>query len=573
MSALKKSGKVASLPDLSDFRKRYPLTVASFGSLANREGYLARIWEADACWQEMMERGPQAPSEVLVKGAPPAGLAVEAEFEIIYAGGVLGLLHAAVMAHRYKRRVMVFDTQEGLGRTERDWNISDEELGELERAGLFNRDELEAAIINRYRSGFVKFHDAASRVKTPPLWMSGVFDIALDANRLLALAAQKIRTSETGSELMEGSRFVRCYAQTDRVLVEVEEARTRRRRLLSARLFIDAMGTDSTVARQLNEGRASVTHVCPTVGTIARGFVRGEGPERVDFNVGEILVSNEDAHDHRQLIWEGFAGRPQRDEYTTYLFFYDAVDSPADKSLLALFERYFEKLPRYKRTGAQWRVIRPVFGYAPGFQHHGWMNRRRAADNRVMLIGEAAGISSPLAFSGLGPHVRHLKKWTHMVDLGLEADLLDANALNEICVAELGLAQVASLAELLRPTPTSAAPAVNETLNAVMAALHNLDERVRRELFQDRLSLSALRNLLSHTVRLYPRILQRLREHLGARGTLWWLANIAEAAFSERRAAPTSTSLSDAEQEEEPAQKFARYLRHYKNRQGADKQG
>ncbi|MEA2174078.1 MAG: lycopene cyclase CruA [Blastocatellia bacterium] len=564
MSVLMKSGKGQGVPDLSDFRKRYPLTVASFGSLANREGYLARIWEMDERWRQMMERGPQAtPAEALVKGAPPVGLTVEAEFEIIYAGGSLGLLHAAVMAHRYKRRVMVFDAR-SLGQTERDWNVSEEELGELERAGLFERAELEASILNRYRSGFVKFHDAASRVKTPPLWMSGVFDIALDANRLLDLAARKIRSSETGSELMEGSRFVRCYVQPDRVLVEVEETRTGKRRLFGARLFIDATGTDSSLARQLNEGRTTVTHVCPTVGTVARGFVRGDGPDRVDFNVGEILVSNEDAHDHRQLIWEGFAGHPQRDEYTTYLFFYDALDSPADKSLLALFERYFEKLPGYKRTGAQWRVMRPVFGYTPGFQHHGWMTRRRTADDRVMLIGDAAGFSSPLAFSGLGPHVRHLQRLTHMVDLGLEADLLDAGALGEINAVEHRLAQVASLAELLRPTPRSEAPAVNETLNAVMAALHSLDERVRRELFQDRLTFSALRNLLSHTVRLYPRIIQRLREHLGARGTLWWLANIAEAAFTERRHAPAPFSLSGAEHDEQPAQKFARHLRHYK---------
>jgi lycopene cyclase CruA len=329
------------------------------------------------------------------------------------------------------------------------------------------------------------------------------------------------------------------------------------------------MGASSGVARQLNEGR-TITHVCPTVGTVARGFVRGTEPDKVDFNVGEILVSNEDAHDHRQLIWEGFAGHPSRDEYTTYLFFYDAVDSPADKSLLALFERYFEKLPGYKRTGAQWRVMRPVFGYTPGFQHRGWMNRRRTAEERVMLIGDAAGSSSPLAFSGLGPHVRHLKRLTHMVDLGLEADLLDAAALSEINAAETGLAQAASLAEFLRPMPGSDAPAVNETLNAVMAALHSLDERVRRELFQDRMTFSALKNLLSHTVRLYPRIIQRMREHLGARGTFLWFANITAAAFSEKRGAADLSSLSAAaEHDEQPAQTFARYLRHYKNRHGA----
>ncbi|MBA2340252.1 MAG: hypothetical protein H0V88_07640, partial [Pyrinomonadaceae bacterium] len=43
------------------------------------------------------------------------------------------------------------------------------------------------------------------------------------------------------------------------------------------------------------------------------------------------------------------------------------------------------------------------------------------------------------------------------------------------------------------------------------------------------------KELLSRTARLYPRIFQRLREHLGARGTLWWLAGIGEAVWHDRR--------------------------------------
>lgn len=568
MTALAKPAKKYNAPDLSDFRRRYPLTVANFGALANREAWLGRIWELDARWQHAMEGDDRsAPEEAIVRGALPAGLTVEAEFEIIYAGGALGLLHAATMACRYGRRVMVFD-QQVVGQTNSDWNISDEDLREFEHAGLFTREEIEATVVNRYRSGFVKFHDAASRVKTPPLWIDGVLDVAVAADKLLALATVKIRASQTQSAVTDGLRFVRCYAQPARVIVELEEARTGKRRLFAARLFVDAMGVDSPVARQLNDGQM-MTHVCPTVGTVARGFVRGEEPDRVDFSVGEILVSNEDARDHRQLIWEGFAGSSQRDEYATYLFFYDAVGSPADKSLLALFEHYFEALPRYKRTGAQWRVTKPVFGFLPSSNHRGRANRKRTADARILLIAESADRSSPLAFNGFGSHARNLKRLTHLTDLALEADLLDASSLAEISMVEPGVAQAASLVEFLRPTPKSAPSAVNETLNAVMAALHNLDERVRRELFQDRLTLAAFKNLLSHTARLYPRIFQRMREHLGARGTFWWLANVAEAAFSERRGARAALAHAN-ESGEDGAQKFARHVRLYKNQHGAD---
>ena len=568
-----KTASASAGPDLAYFRGRYPLTVASFGALAEREAWLRRVWELDARWQGAMERNtPDKAEEAIVRGAPPANLAVEGSFDIIYAGGVLGLLHAAVMSCRYNQRVLVFDAHT-VGRTHRDWNISDEELREFDRAGLFTEEEIESAVVNRYRAGFVKFHDAASRVKAEPLWMNGVLDVALEADKLLALAAAKIHAhGPRGCATMDGLRFVRCYVEPERVSVEVEDANGLRK-LFSAHLFVDATGTNSPVSRQINEGR-SITHVCPTVGTVARGFARGDEPDKVDFNVGEILVSTEDASDHRQLIWEGFAGSPRRDEYTTYLFFYDAVDSPADKSLLALFEKYFEALPAYKRAGAQWRVQKPVFGYIPSFHHHGWMGgRKRTATDRVMLIGDAAGLSSPLTFCGFGSHVRNLRRLTHLTSLALTADLLDADSLSEINAYEPRVAQMASLAEFLRPAAQSQPSAVNETLNAVMAALHHLDDRVRRELFQDRMTFSALKSLLGHTAKLYPRIFQRVREHLGARGTFWWAANIAEAVLNERRGKRAKEPEQNAETGgEAAAREFARYVSIYKNGKSPDEQ-
>ncbi|MGH9943502.1 MAG: NAD(P)/FAD-dependent oxidoreductase [Pyrinomonadaceae bacterium] len=560
-------------PDLSYFRRHYPLTVTHFGGLAEREAHLRRVWELDARWQESLGGQKTSAEEVIVRSAPPAHLVCEGEFEIVYAGGVLGLLHAAVMACRYGRRVLVLDAH-AVGRTHRDWNISDEELREFERAGLFTKEEIERAVVNRYRAGFVKFHDKGSRVKAPPLWMNHVLDVAIEADQLLALAAEKIRAQGPPEcALLDGLRFVRAYVEPDRVSVEVEDGRGRRR-LFAARLFVDATGTNSPVARQLNGGRA-LTHVCPTVGTVARGFARGEGPDRVDFGVGEILVSTEGVSENRQLIWEGFAGSPARDEYTTYLFFYDAVDSPADKSLLALFERYFASLPSYKRAGAQWRVVKPVFGYIPSVHRQGWKDqRKRTADDRVLTVGDAAGLSSPLTFCGFGSHVRNLRRLTHLTELALAANLLDAGSLSEVSAYEPRVAQMSSLAEFLRPAPKGGGDAsqVNETLNAVMAALHGLDERVRRQLFQDRMTFGALKSLLGRTAQLYPRIFQRVRDHLGARGTLWWIAGIAEAAFSERRArraADAPEALSD-ETETTPAAEFAHHVARYQKERGAE---
>ena len=179
---------IEGAPDLAEFRRRYPLTVANFGALGAREAWLRRIWAAGAGWQERAGDSGDG-CEAFVRGAPPAGLEVAGEFETIYAGGALGLLHAAVAACRHGRRVLVFD-RAATGRAGRDWNVSGEELRALERTELFTRAEIERAIVNRRAASFVKFHDRGSRVKAPPLWLRNVLDVTLDADALHALAAE-----------------------------------------------------------------------------------------------------------------------------------------------------------------------------------------------------------------------------------------------------------------------------------------------------------------------------------------------------------------------------------------------
>jgi lycopene cyclase CruA len=522
-------------PDLAHFRRRYPETVASFGALPRREEWLRRIWEMETAWRADWETrgGAYAEQEAVVFGPPPSGREAEGEFDVGYVGGASALLHAAALACGHERRVLVVGPVRAEGEAGGVWNLSEDELKELAGAGVFTREEVEAAVLNRYRGGFVKFHDAASRVKAGPLWVTGALDVAVDGERLTALAAGRLASK--GSTVARELRFVRAYVEPSRVTVETEGVGGARR-FFAARLFVDASGADSPVARQLNGGRGAAARVRPSVGTVARGFVRGEGHDEADFRAGEILVSTEDASAHRQLLWEGFAGAPARGDYATRLFFHDTTDSPADKSLLSLFERYFETLPTYKRRGAGWRVERPVFGYAHA-PREGWRSRRRVACERVMLLGDAgvgAGAFAP-GVRGACADVGRLRRVARGTDAALTSGALDAGALMEVC--DGGTARVAAalgLAEFMRPAAKGAPHAVNETLNALAAALGGLEEGERREVFRGRMTTGVLRRLLARTARLYPRIFARVREHFGARGTLCWLAGLAEAAWKER---------------------------------------
>ena len=528
--------RAALAPDLAHFRRRYPETVASFGALPERETWLRRIWELEAAWRSDWETrgGAYAEQEAVVFGPPPAAAPkAEGEFDVIYAGGAAALLHAAALACGHARHALVVGGARAEGEGGGVWNLSEDELKELESSSLFTREEVEGAVLNRYRGGFVRFHDAASRVKAGPLWVTGALDVAVDGERLTAMAAGRLaRLASKGSAVMRELRFVRAYVEPSRVTVETEEP-SGVRRFFAARLFVDASGADSPVARQLNGGRGASARVRPSVGTVSRGFVRGEGRDEADFRSGEILVSTEDASAHRQLLWEGFAGAPARGDYATRLFFHDTTDSPADKSLLSLFERYFESLPTYKRAGAGWRVARPVFGYAHA-PREGWRARRRVACDRVLLLGDAGAGAAAFA-PGARADVGELRSVTRETEAALASGALDATALSKVC--DGGSARVAaalSLAEFMRPAAKGAPHAVNETLNALAAALGGLEEGERREVFRGRMTTGALRRLLARTARLYPRIFTRVREHFGARGTLCWLAGLAEAAWRER---------------------------------------
>lgn len=514
--------------DLSYLRSRFPETVARISELEDGESHLRRIHEIDQRWQKARSAREETPQTIEFT---ERNYGVDVfDFDIIYAGGTLGLLHAAVMSHRYRRKVLVVDAHR-VGETHRDWNISDEELQSFIRVGLFSEEEIEKAVVNRYRTGFVKFSDTNSSIKTPKLFMDKVLDVAIDANILLEHAKEKLIRS--GSVVLDRHLLRQSRVFRDCVEVTLEDCGSGTSKTLRAKLLCDATGTNSDISRQLNSGR-SITHICPTVGTVSTGFIHGKADDEVDFDIGEILVSTEDITEGRQLIWEGFAGSREKDEYTTYLFFYDSVDSPADKSLFPLFEEYFRKLSTYKKPGPNWKVVKPVYGYIPSIHHHTWKNAKRTAADRILLIGDAAGLSSPLTFCGFGSHVRNLERLTEMTETAFNNNAFDEGSLAEINAYEANVSQMASLAEFMRPMPRSESFVVNETMNAVMKALENLAPEIRKQLFQDRVTFKSFAKVLKETATLHPKVFKLMFEHLGVKGAFWWIANIAKAALEER---------------------------------------
>ena len=259
----------------AEIAARYPHTVAAFAAMGALD-HLEQIARLDAAWDAIRRGALDAVSDdIYSPQLPTPNSQLPANYDLIYAGGGLGLLHAVVMA-RYGYRVLLFDRGE-VGCAHREWNISRDELRALVEVGFCDWDELRDVIMAEYDSGVVRFY-AGPGERATELWMPDVLNVALDANALLRMARRKLEAA--GGVVLDGRAFRRVVANDNgplHVQVELERADGGIEQY-TGRLLLDGMGSGSPLAQQ-RFGGAPFAGVCPTVGTVATGFVAGSAPD------------------------------------------------------------------------------------------------------------------------------------------------------------------------------------------------------------------------------------------------------------------------------------------------------
>jgi lycopene cyclase CruA len=497
---------------------RYPQTVGHFVDM-NALDHLERVARLEQGWQRIMN-GAYDPS---VHAVVPS-LIGSAEYDLIYAGGGLGLLHAAVMALRYGRRVLVFDRSE-VGCVHREWNISRAELQAFVDLELLTWDEIESVVMREYRDGLVRFYNGPhSDVPPAELWLPEVLNVALDAGALLQLMRRKLE--QAGGAVRSGRAFrtVRVNARGPILVeVELENLTTGATECYRTRLLLDGMGSTSPLALLRHAG-SPFAGVCPTVGTVAEGFAQGPALDEYDPTLGDILVSVADAQDGEQLMWEGFPGRG--DELTVYLFYYSAVrkNQPADRySLLDLFERYFDLLPTYKRPGSHFRHVKPVYGYIPA--RHSLRAQEAPLLRGVLPVGDSAAQQSPLTFCGFGSHVRNLHRTTSLLDTALRHSVLEPAHLGAINAFQTNVSLNWVFSRFMEPWDQ--ADDVNRLQNIFYEVLQELGVERSTRFFRDRMRWSDYHPMLFGTLRRYPTILLVALRILGVQGIVQWAGDYA----------------------------------------------
>ena len=317
------------------------------------------------------------------------------------------------------------------------------------------------------------------------------------------------------------TEFTRVDVDRAQVTVHAKDLRTDAVRSINGRLLVDAMGTASPIAWQLNGGRA-FDSVCPTVGAvIASGFEPGVW----DARYGDVLNSHGDISRGRQLIWELFPA--DGEALTFYLFHYHQVHPENPGSLLEMYEDFFTILPEYRRCDMDQLVWKkPTFGYIPG---HFTTSRgdRQVAFDRLIALGDAASLQSPLIFTGFGSLVRNLPRLTHLLDTALKHDLLSAKHLNQIRAYQSNVAVTWLFSKgMMVPTGRNLPPErVNAMLNTFFGILADQPPAIAEAFIKDRVDWVTFNRMALTAAWKNPKLLLWIWDMAGAVDFGRWLGS------------------------------------------------
>ncbi|WP_055076381.1 FAD-dependent monooxygenase [Pseudanabaena sp. 'Roaring Creek'] len=501
--------------------EEYPLTVKFFQRIPNGEYDLNRVYWWEKRWRESV-KNPKTPKQVIFEDSQANSVKPDVNpeviYDIVYLGGALGAIHAAMMAKLGYRVCLV--ERIPFGRMNREWNISRAEFQNLINFGLFTKEEFEAMITAEYVDGFNKFFDSnnPAHLKAKVLHTPTVLNIAIDTNRLLEICSKKLH--QYGAVICDRTEFQKVVINDHGATIFAKNLETDAEVILNSRLVIDAMGSASAIAQQINAGQA-FDSVCPTVGAVLEGFEK----QVWDSNYGDVLFSHGDISRGRQLIWELFPA--EKDELTIYLFHYHQVHPENPGSLLEMYEDFFTILPEYRRCDMEKLVWKKAtFGYITG--HYSLNeNSKKCAFDRILAIGDAASLQSPLVFTGFGSLVRNLPRLATLLDTALKHDLLKADDLSQINAYQSNIAVTWLFSKgMMVPTGMHLPPErVNSMLNTFFGLLADEPQPVSDRFIKDRLGWLMFNRLALIAAFKNPQLILWILEMAGIQDLLKWLSS------------------------------------------------
>ncbi|KAF0899096.1 hypothetical protein E2562_013336 [Oryza meyeriana var. granulata] len=364
----------------------------------------------DQIWSSICEA--QADSEVPEVVTRAQGPLVDYDFgdgseifDVLVCGGTLGIFIATALSYKGVR-VGIIERNIIKGR-EQEWNISRKELMEIVEVGILSEEEIEQIISSDFNPNRCGFESKGE------IWVENILNIGISPAKLVEIMKERFVSS--GGAIFEGKSLASISVHDDLAVLNLSDGDS-----LPCRLVIDAMGNFSPIVRQIRSGRKP-DGVCLVVGTCARGFDRNTTSDII-FSSSSIKRAGNSGV---QLFWEAFPAGSGPTDRTTYMFTYVDPQFGGPK-LEELLETFWNLMPIYQDVVLEnLEIRRVIFGIFPTYRD----SPLPAAFDRVLQVGDASGIQSPVSFGGFGSLTRHLGRLSTGIYEAVSGDLLDARSL------------------------------------------------------------------------------------------------------------------------------------------------
>ncbi len=458
------------------------------------------------------------------------------DFDIVVCGGTLGIFFATALQLQ-GHKVCVVEAGRIRGR-EQEWNISMEELLQLIKLGLLTQDDVDAAVTTEFpgcRSGF-------KNQEVTPL-KGGYFEngigyecftpnvLNLGVSPTILLERVSKRFIELGGTIQEQTRLQGVVVSE--ALGAAVDLGDVHQEPITTRLVLDCMGNASPISRQQRYGQKP-DGVCAVVGSCAAGY------DASDNLVGDIIYTNTEMQNKgpqgmQQYFWETFPvgiGRNGKEPgtsnvKTTYMFTY--MDASDDRpSFATLMEDYWNLLPMYQPSiqdpEDDLDVKRVLFAYFPTYRD----SPLQPQWSRVLAVGDASGIQSPLSFGGFGALTRHLGRITGAVSEALDKDCLQKEDLAEInaYTPNLSATWMFQRAMSVRMGRTVDPKFVNRLLATNFEVMEEMGPRTIKPFLQDVVRFDGLVGSLARSFVADPMFMPQIVQHVGIPTLVDWLGHV-----------------------------------------------
>eukprot|EP00596_Hydrurales_sp_CCMP1899_P000466 CAMPEP_0119049718 /NCGR_PEP_ID=MMETSP1177-20130426/66016_1 /TAXON_ID=2985 /ORGANISM="Ochromonas sp, Strain CCMP1899" /LENGTH=553 /DNA_ID=CAMNT_0007027271 /DNA_START=134 /DNA_END=1795 /DNA_ORIENTATION=+ len=376
----------------------------------------------DKAWMKLKDGGwKEKPFEVVFDHGIIMSPALEGdEYDVVVSGGTLGVFYAAAL-QKIGYKTAVIERGKIAGRSQ-EWNISRKELQALVRLEILTNEDIEYIIsieFNPVRVGFKT--DTSPDTQKPgfEVYVNDILNLGVKPDKLIELMKNKYLS--LGGVVMEGVGLTKADVYSDIAHLSLA-SKTGDLAPIKTRLMLDAMGNGSPISKQIR-GPVEPDGVCVVVGSCASGYNEANNTYSDLIYTDTPISPKEDSQ--LQYFWEAFPAGSGKKDRTTYLFTY--MDAKKERPPISdIMSDYWKLLPRYQGVEVEdLKFLRILYGMFPTYRD----SPLQTTFSRVLAVGDASGVQSPLSFGGFGSLTRHIERIITSLDDSLTGDLISAEHL------------------------------------------------------------------------------------------------------------------------------------------------